>query len=56
MKTSPLILLGFLCDDGYTIKLDKQDILVHNDGHETIKGTSNKKNGIWEVRLETQQP
>ena len=32
MKTAPLILLGFLCDNGGTIILDKQEMSVHKNG------------------------
>ena len=56
MNTAPLIYLGFLCDDGCTITLDKQEIPVQNNGKEIIKYTRNKKTGMWEVPLETQQP
>ena len=56
MNTAPLISFGLLCDDGCTITLDKQEISVENNGQEIIKGTRNKKNGMWEVPLETQQP
>ena len=55
MKTSPLISLGVLCDDRCTITLDKQEMLVQENGQEIIKGTRNKQNGIWEVPLETQK-
>ena len=56
MKTSPLILLGFLCDGGCTITLDKQEMSVQKNGQEIIKGTRNNKTVIWEVPLKTQQP
>ena len=52
---SPLISLGLLCDDGCTIKLDKKEISVQNNVQEITKGTRNKKTGMWEVTLETQQ-
>ena len=32
IKTTPIISLGVLCDDGYTIKLDKQYMSVYNNG------------------------
>ena len=32
MRISPLIFLGVLCDDGYTITLDQQDTTVQNNG------------------------
>ena len=54
MKTDPLISLGVLCDDGYTITLDKQYISVQNNVQEIIKDTRNKKNGMWEVPVETE--
>ena len=43
MQTSPLILLGVLCDYGCTITLDKQEISIQNNGEEIIKGIINKK-------------
>ena len=55
MKTRPLISLGVLCYDGCTITLDKQEMKVHNNVHEIIKGTRNNKTGMWEVPLETQK-
>ena len=55
MKTAPLISLGVLCDYGFTITLDKQDMSVQKNGQERIKRTRNKKTGMWEVTLETQQ-
>ena len=55
MKTAPLISLGLLCDYGFTRTLDKQDMSVHKNGQEIIKGTQNKKTGMWEVPLEAQQ-
>ena len=56
MKISPLISLEVLCDDGLPITQDKQEISVHKNGKEIIKGTRNKKTGMWEVPLDTQQP
>ena len=55
MQTSPLISLGFLCDDGFTITLDKQEMSIKKNGEEIIKGTRKKKTGTWEVNLGTQQ-
>ena len=55
MKTAPLTSLGALYDDVCTTTLNKQDIPVQKNGQKTIKGTRNKKTGIWEVTLETQQ-
>ena len=56
MKTSPLISLGVLCDDGCTITLYKQYMSVQKNGQEMIQVTRNKKTGMWEGPLETQQP
>ena len=55
IQTSPLISLGVLCDYGCTITLDKQEISIQKNGKEIIKVTRNKKTGIWEVPLGTQQ-
>ena len=55
MKTDPLISLGVLYYYGLTITLDKQDMSFQKNGKEIIKGTRNKKTGIWEVNLETKQ-
>ena len=49
MQTAPLISLGVLCDDGFTITLYKQKV------EEIIKGARNKKTGMWEVPLGPQQ-
>ena len=56
MNTAPLISLGVLFDYGRTITLEKKEMAVQNNGQEIIKGTRNKKNGTWEVPLDTQQP
>ena len=37
--TSPLILLGILCDDGCTITLDQHDMQFQNNGQKISKGT-----------------
>ena len=55
MKADTLISLGLLCDDGCTISLDNQYRKVQKNGQEIMKGTRNKKTGMWEVTLETQQ-
>ena len=55
MQIAPLILLGVLCDNVCTTTLDKQEISTHKNGEETIKGTRNKKTGMWEVPLGPQQ-
>ena len=55
MITSPPISLVVLCDYGFTITLDKQDMQVPKKGQEIIKGTRNKLTGMWVVPLETQQ-
>ena len=39
MKIDPLISLGFLCDYGCTILLEKKDISAQKNGQEIIKGT-----------------
>ena len=55
MKTAPLISVWFLCDNGCAITLENQEISVHKNGQEIIKGRRNKKTGMWEVPLENQQ-
>ena len=55
MQKSPLISLGGLCDYGCTIKIYKQEMFIYKNGEEIIKGTRNKKTGMWEVPLGTQQ-
>ena len=55
MQRYPLISLGVLCDYGCTNTLDKQDMSVQKNEKETIKGTRNKKTGMWEVPMVTQQ-
>ena len=47
MKTAPVVSLGLLCDDGCTNTLDKQEMSVHNNVQEIIKGRRNKKTGMW---------
>ena len=55
IQTASLTSLGVLCDDGCTITLDKQEMPIQKNGEEIIKGTRNKKTGMWEVPLVTQQ-
>ena len=55
MKTAPLVSLRVLCYDVCTITLDNQDISAHKNVQEIIKGTRDKKTGMWEVPLETHQ-
>ena len=55
IQTAPLISFGVLCDYGCSITIDKQEMAIKNNGKETIKGTRNRKTGIWEVPLGTQQ-
>ena len=55
IRTSPLISFGVLCDDRWTITIDQQDTTVQNNGQQILKFTRNKKTGIWEVTLITQQ-
>ena len=50
----PVNIIKNLCDDGFTITLDKQEIPSQKNGDEIIKVTRNKKTGIWEVPLGTQ--
>ena len=47
--------MGVLCDDGCTITLYKQEISIQKNGEEIIKGTRNKKTGMWDVPLGPQQ-
>ena len=55
MKTVPLISVGVLWDYGCAITVEKQEMSVHKNGQEIIKGTRNKKTRMWKVPLETQQ-
>ena len=55
MKKAALISLGVLCDDGFTITLDKQEISVQKNEQNNIKVIRNKKTGMWEVTLDNQQ-
>ena len=54
MRIDPLISLGVLCDDGYTITLDKQEISVQKNEQNNIKVIRNKQTVTWEVPLEIQ--
>ena len=47
MHTAPSISLGVLCDNGFTITLEKQEMSIRENGEEIIKGTRNKKTGMW---------
>ena len=56
MQTAPLVSLGVLCDDVCTTTLYKQAMSINNNGEKIIKGTRNKKTGIWEVPMGPKQP
>ena len=45
IQIAPLIPLEVLCDDGYTITLEKQEMSIEKNGEEILKGTRNKKTG-----------
>ena len=47
--------MGVLCDDGCTVTIDQIDTSIQNNGEEVIKGTINKKTGMWELPLGPQQ-
>ena len=47
IKTAPLISLGVLCDDRFTITLDKQEMSGQKNEQEIIKGARNKKTVMW---------
>ena len=47
--------MGVLCNDGCTITLEKIEMSIQKNGEEIIKGTINKKTGMWEVPLGPQQ-
>ena len=47
--------MGVLCNDGCTITLEKIEMSIQKNGEEIIKGTINKKTGMWEVPLGTQK-
>ena len=55
MKTVLLISLEVLCEDGFTVTIDKQDMSVQKNGQEIIRVTRNKQTRMWEVPLETQK-
>ena len=46
IQIAPLILLGALCDDGCTIKLDKKETSIQKNEEEIIKGIRNNKIGM----------
>ena len=55
IKTSPLISLGVLCDDGCTITLYKQTMKVQNNRQQILAGYRNKHTRMWEAPFTTTQ-
>ena len=51
MNTAPLVLLGFLCDDGFTITLDKKPMEIQNNGQKILRGYRNKNTVMWGFQL-----
>ena len=55
MITSPLISLGVLCYDVFTITLYRQNMLVQNNVLKLLRCTRNKQIGMWEVPMLIQE-
>ena len=47
MRAAPLISLGVLCNDGYTVTLYQQETPVQKYGQKIIKDIINKQTGMW---------
>ena len=50
LKTS-IISLGQLADDGCTINLTKNDIVVRKNGKQILQGHRNAKDGLWDIPI-----
>ena len=53
LKSSSLISLGQLCDDGYKIELDKKHLLVKKNNQNILKGYRNHEDGLWDMPINT---
>ena len=54
IKTSSLISLGKLADDGCTIILDKTKIKVLKNNNNILQGTRNQTDGLWDIPIPQQ--
>ena len=51
LKSSNLISIGQLCDDGCSILLDKAKMLAFKNNKLILKGFRNKSDGLWDIPI-----
>ena len=51
LKSSSLISLGQLCDDGCDVLLNKKDLKVFKDTRLILKGHRNLTDGLWDILI-----
>ena len=52
LKSSNLISIGQLCDDGCSITLNKHTLKVHKNNKVIMKGIRNTSDGLWEIPIQ----
>ena len=51
LKCSNLILIGQLCDDEYSIILDKKKTIAFKNNKVILKGIRNKTDDLWDIPI-----
>ena len=51
LKSSNLISIGQLCDDGCSIILNKSKLLAFKNNKIILKGTRNRNDGLWDIPI-----
>ena len=51
LKSSSLISLGQLCDDGCNVELDKLNLKVYKNHNLILKGHRNLSDGLWDIPI-----
>ena len=51
LKSSSLISMGQLCDDDCLVVLSKKKLAAIKDNKIVLKGTRNKKDGLWDIPI-----
>ena len=55
LQNASLISLGQLCDDDYTVFLDKQKIVVNKNKKIILHGRRNSSDGLWDIHFPTEK-
>ena len=56
LKSSSLLSMGQLCNDGCKVILAKQDLAVVKDNHIILRGIQNKSDKLWDIPIKKHIP